>query len=263
MTGRSTNREDYQRVERPVAAMAKDFPSGFIIAPHTHPRAQLIFAAEGVMRVVTAEGAWVVPPQRAVWLPAGVEHEVHMHGDVAMRTLYIDPKAAPASFKSCTVIEVSSLLRALILRAVGEPIEYDEQGAMGHVMALILEELARGAPVPFNIPLPRDPRLLALCRALLDDPGTDATLDSWAERVGASTRTLARLFRRETGLGFLAWRQQVRLAEAVGRLARGEAVTRIAADLGYSNPSAFSAMFHRALGTTPRQYLDRIGHAEH
>ena len=72
MPSRSTNREDYQRVERPVAAMAKDFPSGFIIAPHTHPRAQLIFAAEGVMRVVTAEGAWVVPPQRAVWLPAGV-----------------------------------------------------------------------------------------------------------------------------------------------------------------------------------------------
>jgi len=263
MPSRSTNREDYQRVPRPVAAMAKDFPSGHVIPPHMHPRAQLIYAAEGVMRVVTADGAWVVPPMRAVWLPAGVEHEVHMDGNVAMRTLYIDPKAAPDSLRGCAVIEVSPLLRALILRAVEEPVEYDEQGAMGHVMALILEELAHGAPVPFNIPLPRDSRLLSLCRAILDEPGAPTTLDAWAERVGASTRTLARLFRRETGLGFTAWRQQARLAEAVGRLARREPVNRIAEDLGYSSPSAFSAMFHRALGATPRQYLDRIGHAEH
>jgi len=263
MAGRSTNREDYQQVPRPIAAMAKDFPNGHIIPPHSHPRAQLIYAAEGVMRVVTSEGAWVVPPQRGVWLPAGVEHEVHMHGDVAMRTLYIDPQAAPAALKGGTVIEVTSLLRALILRAVEEPIEYDERGAMGHVAALILAELARGTPVPFHIPLPRDPRLLTLCRALLDEPGADATLDIWADRVGASTRTLARLFRRETGLAFAAWRQQVRLAEAVGRLARREPVTRIAEDLGYASPSAFSAMFHRALGSTPRQYLDRIEHAQH
>jgi len=261
MTPRSTNREDYQRVPRPVAAMGKDFPSGHIIPPHTHPRAQLIYAAEGVMRVVTSEGAWVVPPHRAVWLPAGIEHEVHMHGDVAMRTLYVDPRAAPASLTGCAVIEVSTLLRALILRAVEEPIEYDERGAMGHVAALILEELAHGTPVPFHIPLPRDPRLLALCRALLEEPGAIATLDTWAERVGASSRTLARLFRRETSLGFNAWRQQVRLAEAVGRLARREPVTLIAEELGYSSPSAFSAMFHRALGATPRQYLDRIEHA--
>jgi AraC-like DNA-binding protein len=258
MLQRSTDREDYHRVDRPVAAMAKDFPNGHVIEPHRHPRPQLLYAAEGVMRIVASEGAWIVPPQRAVWLPAGIEHEVHMHGEVAMRALFVHPKAAPASLKGCTVIAVSPLLRALILRAVEEPVEYDEAGAMGHVMALVLEELSHGTPVPFNIPLPRDPRLLALCRALMDEPGSAATLDDWALRVGASTRTLARLFQRETGLGFTEWRQQVRLAEAVSRLARREPVTRIAENLGYSSPSAFSAMFHRALGATPRQYLERM-----
>ncbi len=257
MPSRSTNREDYQRVPRPVAAMAKDFPNGFVIAPHSHPRAQLIYAADGVMRVISPLGAWVVPPLRAVWIPAGIEHEVRMSGPVAMRTLYVDPKAAPAALAGCTVIEVTTLLRALILRAVEEPIEYDERSAAGLVMALILAELARAITVPLRIPLPSDARLAALCRALLDDPGETETLDDWAERVGASARTLARLFQRETGMGFTQWRQQVRIADAVGRLARGEPVARVAESLGYSSASAFTAMFRRTLGATPRQYLGR------
>ncbi|MGH7122929.1 MAG: AraC family transcriptional regulator [Stellaceae bacterium] len=257
MPERSTNRDDYQRVPRPVAAMAKDFPSGFLIAPHSHPRAQLIYAADGVMRVISPLGAWVVPPFRAVWIPAGIEHEVRMSGPVAMRTLYVDPRAAPPALTACTVIEVAPLLRALILRAVEEPIEYDEHGAAGLVMVLILAELARATAVPLRIPLPSDARLGALCRALLDDPAEGATLDDWAERVGASARTLARLFQRETGMGFTQWRQQVRLAEAVGRLAKGDSVAEIADDLGYSSASAFTAMFRRTLGATPRQYLGR------
>jgi len=258
---RSTDREDYQRVPRPVAAMAKDFPSGFLIERHSHPRAQLIYAAEGVMRVTSPGGAWIVPPYRAVWVPARIEHEVRMSGDVQMRTLYIEPKAAPATLTDCTVLEVMPLLRSLILRAVEEPIEYDEHGSAGLVMALILAELARAATVPLSVPLPRDLRLAALCRALLDDPAASDTLEDWAQRVGASARTLARLFRRETGMSFIAWRQQVRLAEAMGRLAKGEPVARIAEGLGYSSASAFTAMFHRALGATPLQYLSRTSHA--
>ena len=261
MPVRSTDREDYQRVPRPVAAMAKDFPSGFVIERHSHPRAQLIYAAEGVMRVTTPGGAWIVPPYRAVWVPAGIEHEVRMSGAVEMRTLYIEPNAAPATLADCTVLEVTPLLRALILRAVEEPIEYDEHGSAGLVMALILSELARAAAVPLSVPLPRDPRLAALCRALLDDPAASETLEDWAERVGASARTLARLFQRETGMSFIAWRQQARLAEAMGRLAKGEPVARIAEGLGYSSASAFTAMFHRALGATPLQYLSRTSHA--
>jgi AraC-like DNA-binding protein len=235
--------------------MAKDFPSGFVIAPHSHPRAQLIYAADGVMRVISPQGAWVVPPLRAVWIPAGIEHEVRMSGPVAMRTLYIDSKSAPPLLAACTVIDVTPLLRALILRAVEEPIEYDEHGAAGLVMALILSELSRANAVPLRIPLPSDPRLAALCRALLDNPAETDTLDDWAERSGASARTLARLFNRETGMGFTQWRQQVRLAEAVGRLAKGEPIARIAESLGYSSASAFTAMFRRTLGATPRQYL--------
>jgi len=263
MSARSTDREAYQHVPRPVAAMAKDFPGGHVIALHLHPRAQLIYAAEGVMRVTTSLGTWLVPPYRALWVPARVEHEVRMSGPVAMRTLYIAQSAAPKRLTGCMVIDVSSLLRALILRAVEEPVDYDERGAVGHVMALILEELSRVFPVPLDMPLPRDKRLLALCRGLITDPGVSTTLDGWGEHVGASARTLARLFQRETGMGFTAWRQRVRLAEAVGRLAKGESVSIIAKSLGYGSASAFTAMFHRALGATPRQYMSRVDRGSH
>ncbi|HTZ77750.1 MAG TPA: helix-turn-helix transcriptional regulator [Stellaceae bacterium] len=255
--GRSTNRDDYQHVPRPVTAMAKDFASGAVIAPHSHPRAQLTYAATGVMRVTTARGAWIVPPDRAVWIPAGTQHEIRMSGRVAMRPLFVATEAAPARLDGCMVIEVTPLLRALILRAVEEPIEYDESGSAGLVMQLILRELAQAATVPLSIPLPSDKRLMALCRALLDDPAAMETLDDWAERVGASARTLARLFQRETGMGFTQWRQQVRLAEAVSRLAQGEPVALVSEQLGYASASAFTAMFRRALGATPRHYLAR------
>ncbi len=105
--------------------------------------------------------------------------------------------------------------------------------------------------------MPRDRRLLALCRALLERPEADDSLEVWAERVHASPRTLSRLFVRETAMSFAAWRQQVRLAEALSRLALGQPVGEVARALGYTSASAFTAMFRRALGATPRLYLQR------
>jgi AraC-like DNA-binding protein len=250
---------DYQRVPSPVGAMPKEFPDGFVIAPHRHERAQLLYASAGTMRVITADGTWVVPPLRALWIPAATEHEIRMCGDVAMRTLYVAPAAAPWLLPRCTVIEVSALLRELILAAMREPIEHQLDGRPGLVMALLLEELRRAETVPLSIPMPRDRRLLALCRALLERPEADASLERWAEQVHASSRTLSRLFQRETGMSFVAWRQQVRLAEALARLALGQPVGVVSRDLGYASASAFTAMFRRALGATPRGYLQRGG----
>ena len=252
---KSIDPADYQRVPGAVGAMPKEFPDGFVIAPHRHERAQLLYASAGTMRVITPDGTWVVPPLRALWVPAATEHEIRMCGAVAMRTLYVAPTAAPWLPPRCTVIEVSALLRELILEAMREPVEYRLDPRTTLVMGLLLEDLRRAEMVPLRIPMPRDRRLLALCRALLDRPESDASLDDWAARVHVSSRTLTRLFQQETGMGFVAWRQQVRLAEALARLAAGQAVGIVARDLGYASASAFSAMFRRALGATPRLYL--------
>ena len=255
MNERSIDAADYQDLPRPIAAMAKNFASGSRTPPHRHKRAQLVFAAHGTMVVWTAQGSWVVPPNRAVWMPAGTEHAIRMNGRVAMRTLYVRADLAAAMPAKCCVIAVSPLMRELILRAVELPLLYDEAGAAGRVMALILDEMRVLPVLPLHLPWPEDTRLKRLCTAISGDPASPRTLAGWGREVGASSRTLARLFRRETGMSFGAWRQQVRLVDALGRLANGQPVADVALDLGYQSPSAFTSMFRRALGHAPRRYF--------
>ena len=238
--------------------MRKDFASGFEILPHRHERAQLIYATVGTMRISTGDGVWVVPPQRALWMPAGVHHSIVMSGDVTMRTLYVRADAARAMPSACHVLPVSVLLRELITRATELPVQYDEAGAAGHVVALLLAELHVAGTLPLQLPMPRDPRLRKICERLLAAPGDPRTVDQWALEANASPRTIARLFTTETGLTFGAWRQQARILDAMGRLGSGAAVTDVAFDLGYDSVSAFSAMFRRAVGTSPRHYRPRL-----
>jgi AraC-like DNA-binding protein/mannose-6-phosphate isomerase-like protein (cupin superfamily) len=254
---RSTDPADYQRVPRAVAAMPKDFKAGFEILPHHHQRAQLIYATSGTMRVSTDDGVWLVPPQRALWMPAGVRHSIVMSGDVSMRTLYLRDDAARGMPPGCHVLPVSPLLRELVIRATELPLHYDERGVAGHLVALLLSELHGAGTLPLQLPMPRDKRLRQMCETLLAIPGDQRTLEQWAPAAHASARTLARLFVTETGMTFGAWRQQARVLEAMGRLGRGEPVTDVALDLGYDSVSAFSAMFRRAAGASPRQYRHR------
>jgi len=251
---RSVNAQDYQDRPRVVTAMAKEFRAGAQTGAHSHPRAQLIYAAEGVMRVTTPSGFWALPPLRALWVPAGVPHGVEMVGTVAMRSLYIQADAAARYWQQCQVIEVSALLRELILALTAEPIDYPLGGRSEQIAALILTELMAARVVPVQIPWPRDRRLQTICSAILAQPGLQHGIEAWGSEVGASARTLIRLFQAELGLNYRQWVQQVRLADAMCRLSLGEPVARIAADLGYRSPSAFSAMFHRALGAPPQRY---------
>lgn len=238
---------------RPVVAFAREYAPGDRVQRHRHPVGQLIYAATGVMTVTTRDGTWVVPPQRAVWVPAFVTHAIRMTGDVAMRTVYVDPTdGLPAT---CGVVQVSPLLRELVLRAVGFRQPYDVDGADARLATVLLDEI-RAAPVaPLHLPRPTDARALRVVHALEADPGDPRSLAEWGRTAGASSRTLARLFRAETGLGFRAWRQQLRLLRALERLADGDAVTTVAVELGYDSPSAFIAMFKKALGVPPSQYF--------
>lgn len=150
---------------------------------------------------------------------------------------------------------VSPLWRELIVRAAGLPLLYDERGREGRLMAVLLDELEWSREQPLALPDPADRRLGRICQALLENPVGPRGLEEWARYVGASSRTLARLFLSELGVTFVHWRHQVRLAAALPRLAAGEAVARIAVDLGYQTPSAFSAMFRRLTGSTPSRYF--------
>ena len=252
---KSIDRDDYPDTPRPLAGMAKDFADGFRIEPHSHPRAQLTWAVFGVMTVTAARGSWVVPPNRALWIPAETEHAIRMSGPVGMRAIYVDAVVARTVAAECKVILVSPLLRALMLELVAAPLDYDEAGRTGHVAALFLDEIRVLDAQPLHIPMPNDRRLRRVCEALLGDPASNETLEAWSAVAGASSRTLARLFERETGMGFVDWRNQVRLADALARLARGQGVATVSRAVGYRSASAFTAMFRQAFGKTPRDYF--------
>jgi AraC-like DNA-binding protein len=244
-----------QDLPRPIAATATDYGPGDEIDWHSHPRAQLIYGISGVLTVITEAGRWLLPPERAVWVPAGVEHRSDIAGEVRMRSLFVTAEAAKALPRDCCVVSVPPLLRELILEAVSVPKLYDIDGPDGRLMAVILDQLSHLKPTPLYLPLPADPRLRRITDDLARNPGNRTGLNGFATKAGASARTLARLFVRETGLTFGAWRQQARLLKALEFLADGRPVTVIALDLGYESPSAFIAMFRRTVGVSPGRYL--------
>ena len=252
---RNARAADFEAVPQPVIAVGNTYPPGHLHPPHRHRRAQLLYSATGLMIVGTEHGTWVVPPQRGVWIPGGVQHDIRMVGQVSTCSAYIDPASLETPPQTCRVVGISSLLRALLMEAVDLPIAYEPDTRAGHVMALILHEAASLTELPLCVPFPSNPRLAQSCRDFLANPTAHGTIDHWAAALAMSRRAFTRLFRRETGLSLTAWRQQACLIAALPRLIAGESVTTVALDLGYANAAAFGGMFKRLLGTSPRQYL--------
>jgi len=247
--------EDIISIPRPIVAMAKEFPSGHLISFHQHSRAQLLYASSGVMTVKTNSGIWVVPPLRAVWIPAHTRHQIEVSGHLSMRTLYIDPAIIPVASEGCCVIAVSPLLKELILHAVGLPHMYPLKGPEERLMMVVLDQIRKMNIAPLELPIPEDARLKKIYKSLSVSPDDNRTLEDWGKKVGATGRTLARRFRIETGMSFGQWRQQIRILEALRQLGMKKAVITVAIDLGYDSPSAFISMFKKALGKTPGQYF--------
>jgi len=245
---------DFEDVPRPVVGVGNDYPASFELAEHTHRRGQFLYAASGVVAVSTPEGAWVAPPERAVWIPAGTPHSVRMVGAVRTRSVLIDQAASATLADTCRVVSVSPLLRQLLVAASEVPAEYAEEGRDGLVMALLVAEICLAPVIPIVVPFPRHAALAQRCHRFLESPRASETIDQWSDALAMNRRRFTRLFRRETGMSFAEWRQQACLSEALQRLAAGDSVTAIALDLGYDGPGNFSTMFKRVLGAPPSRY---------
>ena len=254
-------------VRRPMRAKLRRLAADTEVVPHRHPWAQVAMSSTGVIRMTAAHSTYIVPPSRALWIPPDVEHVVTVLEDAEIRTLYVHPSArfiagpgVPADgpcavWTECRVLEVSNLLRELVAQLTTDAGAGESGAREQHLSALVLDELRRAAPVRLGVDLPRDKRLRSLCEAVLDQPTRWTQLDGWARHVGASPRTIARLFRSELGTSFVQWRQQVLLAHALSLAARKLPMSRIAAELGYASPSAFTAMVKRSLGAPPSHFF--------
>jgi AraC-like DNA-binding protein len=234
-----------------IATLSREYPAGHVIPLHFHDRDQVVYASRGVMTVRALDGAWVVPTDRAVWIPAKLPHTITMSGLVSMRTLYLRPRLAKSLPRSCCVVNVSALLRELILHACMLAALSRRNERQRHLIALILDQLETIQTVSLQLPNPSDPRALRVASVLLADPGDQRTLTQICKEIGAGKRTIERRFQDETGMTFGKWRQQLRLMQAMRLLAEGAKVTHAAMEAGYSTPSAFISMFKKAWGTTP------------
>lgn len=248
---RRTRHLDFHATDRPMAAMEIDYPDGSTTGRHAHPRAQLLYAIEGVMIVRSAAGIWVVPPNRAVWLAPHLEHDVLMRGDVKIRTVFVSDDAAPNLPRASCVIAVSPLLRELLSAAIKVPLDYTTGSRDEHLLLLLLDELRQWETLPLHLPMPEEPRLRRICEVLTANPDDRSTAEAWGLNLGVTAKTVHRLFQRETGLSFAQWRQQARLLKALERLALGERIIDVAFDCGYASQSAFTAMFRRHFGIPP------------
>lgn len=225
-----------------------------VTPPHRHPEGQLFGATRGVLTVGTDAGLWVVPASHAVWVPPHERHSLRSHGPFDGASVYVAESACADLPRAACAIRCSGLLREAVARAATWDVRVPD-AARRRIACLILDEIRAAPREGLGLPLPCDPRLTKIARALLEDLSDARGLDDWAAHGALSARTLSRRFVDETGLTFADWRQRARLMRAIELLATGTPVTTIALSLGYDNVSAFIAMFRRAHGVTPARFL--------
>ena len=223
---------------------------------HSHEHGQLLGTLQGVISVGTDQGHWIVPPVNAVWLPPHAEHWLTSSGAFRGWSVYVAKEACATLPNSVRVISHSGLLQEAVARAAAWK-EPPSTLAQGHIASVILDEIASTPEEPFSLPMPLDPRLQKIARALADDPSERRPMKAWAAWAGVAPRTLSRRFVLETGLTFTAWRQRSLLLRSVEMLIEGRPVTTVAFDLGYETVSSFIDLFREHFGTTPGRYLKR------
>ena len=241
-----------------IRSLATNYASGYRIELHQHPWHQFLYAISGAMTVSTQNSSWMIPTGRAVFIPAGCAHAIRMWGTVEMRTLYLSPGLTGFENPNCRVVEVTPLLRELVLRTV-ERMGLDSRSAHdSRVIGLVEDEVKtamdRTEDSPLVLALPADAQALTLARSVLEEPSVNDSVDRLAKKHGLARRTLERRFRDETGMSFGMWRQKARLLDSIRLLAQGKSVTDAALDCGYSSVSAFIAAFKNTFGYTPGHF---------
>jgi AraC-like DNA-binding protein len=227
-----------------------------LTARHSHIRGQLLGTLQGVVTIGTDRGRWLIPPVNAVWLPPHIEHDFVSHGGFRGWSVYVAEAACAALPVTPRVIRLSGLLDEAVARAAGWE-EKQLSQRQNNIARVILDEIAAAPAEDLELPMPRDPRLQRIARAIADGIGARQRMTEWAAWAGIAPRSLSRRFVGETGLTFTAWRQRVMLLRSLEMLAEERPVTMVALDLGYETVSAFIDAFQAHFGTTPGRYFKR------
>lgn len=223
---------------------------------HSHRRAQLLYARQGCIRITLANQLCLLPPSRAAWIPSSTIHRAVMTNIVDYRSIYFRPDIAVSMPPAVQVLSVSPLLSAVLETIAQADFEQDWQtGRHAHLLALCTDEICTASCEPMLLPLPSDRRM---ARLLAQPDQLPPELKILEQDIGASGKTITRIFQKQTGMSYQQWRQQWRMIRAIELLATGHTISRAAADLEFSSDSVFISFFRKMTGKTPRSYLRGI-----
>ncbi len=240
-----------------IRTLSARFSRGHRIDWHSHSWSQLLYATEGVLTVESRSACWIVPTHRGIWVPAGTEHSLKMHGRVFLQTVYLERHHARTADLTCSAFEIPRLMHELIVHVCDLGIVSGDTKENRTLIQFFTDQLERLNPFPLVIPMPQDERARRLAERIVDAPGSAESLADLSGESGASLRTMQRIFTEEVGVPLSRWRNQVKMFAAIQLLANGRSVTNIAFDLGFESVSAFVCSFRHYFGDSPGQYRSK------
>jgi len=249
--------ESEQLLNKAITVVSRAIAINTIVSKHSHDWGQFVYACKGVLVVSTPFHRYIVPPEQGVWLLPGVAHEVTALSDVQLTSFYFDNSFLTVLPVECCVLKVNEFLKALIKEANNIEKDYQWNSTDGRLLRLILDKLSQAPSEIAQLPYPKDARLLAIFFEINNSPENKNTLAQWGNIVGASARTLSRLFKKETGMKYSEWRQRLTIQIAITQLSLGKSVHSVSLHLGYESPSSFIYMFRKIVGVTPSCYREK------
>ncbi|CDL82713.1 AraC family transcriptional regulator [Xenorhabdus szentirmaii] len=218
---------------------------------HQHDMGQLLFTQRGCIKITLADQISILPPTRVAWIPPKTWHRAEMRGSVGYRSIYLNVLETELIAERSEVLEATPLLQALLERIAISSFDLDwYQGKGAHLLAVFFDEIREARREQTLLPLPFDRRLAGLSFEQLPPP-----LHTLATYIGASEKTITRIFHRETGMNYQQWRQQWRLVKAIELLAQNKTLSYVAQELGFVSDSAFVTFFRKFTGKPPRAYM--------
>lgn len=249
---------ELSKLPRPVYGHIDSQTNMILPRKHRHHWGQLSYTLRGYLQVWTQQAYYIALPQRAVWIPPGVLHEVkNRTSRTILRSLYIDLPMLGDNWQECKVLAVTPLLHELIRSFSLLPVEYNENGPDGRLAQVLIDQIRTSKSAGLILPWPDDKRLQPICKELQDNPDADVDLTHFSKKIGVSEKTLTRIFQKETGLGFRLWRQRARLVHALPLLERGDRITDVAIACGYESLSSFISTFRQHTGVTPGEFASK------
>lgn len=240
-----------------LAAIVKSIhmEKGTIEELHSHSWHQLIFPIRGLIQTQADRHRFLVPHTTAIIVPAGIEHKSNSLTETVFIGVYINPQHCRNLHQEITSVIVSIFMRELILTLKHEC--QSENLCNAKIIRLIdvlHDQLQTNKSSNFSLLLPKDRRIKIIFEQLITDPSISYTLDEWSSMVGATKRTLTRLFTKEFGTSFSLWRQNLRLICSLALLENNHSIQEVSHKVGYQNDSSYIKAFKTRFGLTPKKF---------